>query len=127
MKTSKLVELLKKGNFVVPLSLFQLKDKFDVSFEEFIFLIYLTNLGSQFTFDPNRLANDLNLTLEEVLCYIDELSEKRYISLEVIKNDKNVMEEYIVLDLLEKIISNDGNMQIKLYKSRANINVFKTL
>jgi len=35
--------------------------------------------------------------------------------------------EYIVLDLLEKIISNDGNMQIKLYKSRANINVFKTL
>ena len=43
MKSSKLVELLKKGNFVVPLSLFQLKDKFELELSEFIFLIYLTN------------------------------------------------------------------------------------
>ncbi len=35
--------------------------------------------------------------------------------------------EYIVVDLLEKIILNYGNIQIKLYKSRANKNVFKTL
>lgn len=129
MKSSKLVELLKKGNFVVPLSLFQLRDKFDLPFEEFIFLIYLTNLGSQFTFDPNRLANDLNLTLEEVLSYIDELSEKHFISLEVIKNDKNVMEEYIMLDLFYEKLTNmliaDINQE-KMFEEK-NSNIFEMI
>lgn len=129
MKSSKLVELLKKGNFVVPLSLFQLKDKFDISFEEFIFLIYLTNLGSQFTFDPNRLANDLNLTLEEVLSYIDELSEKHFISLEVIKNDKNVMEEYIVLDLFYEKLTNMliADINQEKIEEEKNSNVFEVI
>ena len=45
MKSNKLLEILKKGNFVVPLHLFQLRDKFDLEMDEFIFLIYLTNLG----------------------------------------------------------------------------------
>lgn len=129
MKSSKLVELLKKGNFVVPLSLFQLRDKFDISFEEFIFLIYLTNLGSQFTFDPNRLANDLNLTLEEVLSYIDELSEKHYISLEVIKNDKNVMEEYVVLDLFYEKLTNMliADINQEKIEEEKNSNIFEVI
>jgi DNA replication protein len=125
MKSSKLVELLKKGNFVVPLSLFQLRDKFDLSLEEFIFLIYLTNLGTQFTFDPNRLAGDLNITLS----MIDTLTEKHYISLEVIKNDKNVMEEYIVLDLFYEKLTNlliaDINQEKK--EEEKNSNIFETV
>ena len=129
MKSSKLVGLLKKGNFVVPLSLFQLRNKFDLSFEEFIFLIYLTNLGSQFTFDPNRFANDLNLTLEEVLSYIDELSEKHYISLEVIKNDKGVMEEYIVLDLFYEKLTNMliADINQERVEEEKNSNVFEVI
>lgn len=106
MKSSKLVELLKKGNFVVPLYLFQLKDKINVDFDEFIFLIYLTNLGDKFVFDPNKLSNDLNISLPEVLSYIDDLSEKNYLSIDVIKNDKNEMEEYIKLDLFYDKVSN---------------------
>lgn len=129
MKSSRLIELLKKGNFVVPLSLFQLRDKFNISFEEFIFLIYLTNLGNQIIFDPSRLASDLNLTLEEVLSYIDELSEKNYISLEVIKNDKNVMEEYIVLDLFYEKLTNmliaDINQEKK--EEEINSNIFEAI
>lgn len=129
MKSSKLVELLKKGNFVVPLSLFQIRGKFDISFQEFMFLIYLTNLGSQFIFDPSRLANDLNLTLEEVLSNIDELSEKHYISLEVIKNDKNVMEEYIVLDLFYEKLTNILIADINQEKQEEakNSNVFEMI
>ena len=114
MKSSKLVELLKKGNFVVPLSLFQLKDKFELELSEFIFLIYLTNLGSKFAFDPNRFSDDLNFSLEEVLSMIDKLTEKHYISIEVIKNDKNVMEEYVVLDLFyEKLTKNLSKSNIR--------------
>lgn len=106
MKSSKMVEILKKGNFVVPLYFFQLRNHFSVSFDCFIFLMYLTNLGESFIFDPNRYANDLAISLPEVLSYIDELSEKRYINLEVIKNEKGIMEEYVLLELFyDKVTS----------------------
>ncbi len=129
MKNSKIIELLKKGNFVVPLSLFQLRDKFDISFPEFIFLIYLTNLGSQFIFDPSRLSKDLNLTLEEVLSYIDNLTEKNYISLEVIKNDKNVMEEYVILDLFYEKLTNIliADMNQEKIEEEKNSNIFEII
>ena len=109
--------------------MFQLRDKFNISFEEFIFLIYLTNLGDQIIFDPNRLATTLNLTLEEVLSYIDVLTEKKYISLEVIKNDKNIMEEYIVLDLFYEKLTNimiDDINQAKIEEEK-NSNVFEVI
>lgn len=129
MKSSKLVDLLKKGNFVVPLSLFQLRDKFELTFEEFIFLIYLTNLGPQFIFNPNRFSRDLNLTMEKVLSYIDVLSEKHYISVDVIKNEKNIMEEYIVLDLFYEKLTNLWIAEINQDKleEEKNSNIFETI
>lgn len=129
MKSSKLVELLKKGNFVVPLSLFQLKNKFELELSEFIFLIYLTNLGSRFTFDPNRFSDDLNFSLEEVLSMIDKLTEKHYISIEVIKNDKNVMEEYVVLDLFYEKLTNllIADINQEKIEEEKNSNVFEVI
>lgn len=106
MKSSKLVEILKKGNFVVPFYLFQLKDKFNLSLDSFIFLVYLSNFGSNIVFDPNRFTTDLGLSMEIILSYIDELTEKKYISIEVIKNDKNVMEEYIILEMFYEKLTN---------------------
>lgn len=106
MKSSKLVEILKKGNFVVPFYLFQLKDKFNLSLDSFIFLVYLSNLGSNIFFDPNRFTTDLGLSMEVILSYIEELTEKKYISIEVIKNDKNVMEEYIILEMFYEKLTN---------------------
>lgn len=129
MKSSKLVSMLKKGNFVVPLYLFQLRSKFNISFEEFIFLIYLTNLGDKIIFNPNSLADDLNLTLEEILSYIDILTEKNYISIEVIKNDKNIMEEYIILDMFYEKLTNimiDDINQEKIEEEK-NSNVFEVI
>ncbi len=129
MKSSKLVSLLKKGNFVVPLYLFQLRDKFNINFKEFIFLVYLTNLGDKVIFNPNSLSNDLNLSLQDVLSYVDTLTDKGYISIEVIKNDKNVMEEYIVLDLFYEKLTNimiDGINQEKIEEEK-NSNVFEVI
>ena len=63
MKSGKLTELLKKGSFVVPYYLFQLRDKFSLSLEEFIFIIYLTNLGDKIVFDPEKISKDLNMTI----------------------------------------------------------------
>ena len=129
MKSSKLVNMLKKGNFVVPLYLFQLRDKFNITFQEFIFLVYLTNLGDKVIFNPNSLASNLNLTLEEVLSYIDSLTEKSYISIEVIKNDKNIMEEYIVLDMFYEKLTNimiDDINQAKIEEEKSS-NVFEVI
>lgn len=129
MKSSKLVSVLKKGNFVVPLYLFQLRDKFNIKFNEFIFLIYLTNLGDKVIFNPSSLANDLNMSLEEVLSFIDTLTDKGYISIEVIKNEKNVMEEYIILDLFYEKLTNimiDGINQEK-QEEELSSNVFEVI
>ncbi len=106
MKTSKLVEMLKKGSFVVPMYLFQLRDKFKIEMEEFVFLIYLTNLGENMLFDANRFSNDLNISVPIILSYIDDLTEKKYITVDVRKNDKNVMEEYVNLDLFYDKLTN---------------------
>ncbi|MDD6223688.1 MAG: DnaD domain protein [bacterium] len=104
MKSGKLVEFLKQGQFVIPYYLFQLKDKFTISFEEFIFLIYLSNLGVKSVFDPETISRDLHITLEQIMIMIDHLSEQKYISVDVIKNEKGIMEEYVVLDLFyEKV------------------------
>ena len=124
-----MIEILKKGNFVVPLYLFQLRDKFNIKFNEFIFLVYLTNLGDKIIFNPNSLASNLNLTLEEVLSYIDTLTEKGYITIEVIKNDKNVMEEYIVLDLFYEKLTNimiDDINKSKI-EDEKNSNIFEII
>ena len=106
MKTNKLVDILKKRSFNVPLYLFQIKDKIKLEMDEFIFLIYLTNLGDKILFDINKFSSDLNITVPELLVYIDTLTEKNYISVDVIKNDKNIMEEYINLDLFYEKVTN---------------------
>lgn len=129
MKSSKLVEILKKGNFVVPFYLFQLKDRFNLSFDSFIFLVYLSNLGSNIIFDPNRFATDLGLSMENILSYIDELTEKKYISIEVIKNDKNVMEEYVILDMFYERLTNfmiDDINQAKI-EDEKNSNIYEAI
>ena len=105
MKSSRLLELLKKGNFVVPLYLFQLRDKFTLSLEEFMFLVYLMNLGERIVFNPEKLGADLNLSLEDVMTFSDDLSEKGLVSLDVVKNEKGIREEYIVLTRFYEKIS----------------------
>ena len=106
MKMHNMVEVLKKGNMVIPLYLFQERDKFDLDTECFIFLMYLYNLGEKTLFDVNKFSKDLNMKVQEVMMYIDTLTEKKYISVDVIKNDKNVMDEYVVLDLFYDKLGN---------------------
>ena len=107
MKTSKVIDMLKKGNFVVPLYLFQLRDKFKIELEEFIFLVYLTSLGDKILFDVSKFSNDLNISIPNVMSYIDDLASKKYITIDLIKNDKNLMEEYISLDLFYEKLTNN--------------------
>lgn len=65
---------------------------------EFLFLMYLYNLGNKFIFDPSKFASDLNLDIKDIMNYIGALSDKHFIRVEVMKNDKGLMEEMVLMD-----------------------------
>lgn len=127
MKSGKLTELLKKGNFVVPYYLFQLRDKFSISLEEFIFLMYLINIDNRITFDLEKISKELNIKLEEIMIMIDSLSEKKYLSVDVIKNDNGIMEEYINLDLFFDKVTMLLIDEINQVDDSVKVNIFEKI
>lgn len=98
MKNSRLTDIFKNGNIVVPLYLLKNYKELNLEIDEFVFLMYLYNLGDRFLFDPNKFSNDLGVTTTDIMNYIGILTDKKLIKVEVLKNDKNVMEEIISLD-----------------------------
>ena len=98
MKSSKLIEIFKQGNMVIPIYFLQHYKKFNLKMDEFIFLMYLYNLGNKFLFDPMKFSNDLNLDMIEVMGYIGGLTDKHFLRVEVLKNEKGLMEEVVILD-----------------------------
>lgn len=98
MKNSKLIDIFKNGNIVVPLYLLKNYKKLNLEMDEFIFLMYLYNLGDKFLFDPNKFSNDLDIDTKDIMNYIGVLTDKKLIRVEVLKNDKNVMEEIVSLE-----------------------------
>jgi len=105
VKNSKLIDLLREGNFVVPIYLFKMYDKFDISFEDFIFLIYLSNLGDSFSFNPKKIADNIGYSITDIMTKIGTLTEKGLINVEVVKNEKGVMEEYLSLEYFYSKVS----------------------
>ena len=89
MKSDNLVELFKTGNIVIPIYLLRKYKKLDIEMEEFVFLMYLVNLKDS-VFDPNKIAEDLNIDKTEVMNYIGILSDKKLLSLDTKKNDKTI-------------------------------------
>ena len=98
MKKTKLLDILKSGNMVLPMFFLQNYKKLKLELDEFIFLMYLYNLGNSFPFNPNKYASDLNLELGIAMNYIDLLTEKDFIQVKVMKNEKGLMEEVVLLD-----------------------------
>lgn len=98
MRSAKLVDIFKQGHIVIPLFMLQHYKELKLEIGEFLFLMYLYNLGNKFIFDPSKFADDLNLDIKDVMNYIGALSDKRFIRVEVMKNDKGLMEEMVLMD-----------------------------
>jgi len=98
MKESKLIDILKNGNIVIPLYLLKKYKKLNTDMNTFVFLMYLYNLGDKFLFNPNKFSDDLDISSGDVLSYIDKLTDKGLIRIEVLKNDKDIMEEVVNLE-----------------------------
>lgn len=60
--------------------------------------MYLYNSKDKFLFNPQKISTDLNLSLEKVMNNIDSLSDKHYIEVKVCKNDKDIMEEVVIME-----------------------------
>lgn len=104
MKNKMMIDILKSKNIVIPLYLYKSYSKLNIDLEEFVFLMYLYNQGEKIIFDPNIISNDLGTSIKEVMLLISTLTEAKLINLEVIKNDKNISEEYISLsDFYQKL------------------------
>lgn len=98
MKGSKLIDIFRNGNIVIPLYFLKNIDKLKLEMDEFIFLMYLYNLGDKFIFDPNKFSEELNITSVKVMNYVSILTDKGYIRVEVLKNEKGLMEEVVILE-----------------------------
>ena len=105
MKSDKLINILKEKNLVIPLYLYKSLDKFNIDIESFIILMYFYNSGTNVLFNPETISNDLGIDLLKLMEYITKLTDSKLLTLEVKKNDKGVMEEYINLDMFyEKLM-----------------------
>ena len=98
MRSAKLIDIFKQGHIVIPLFMLQHYKELKLEIGEFLFLMYLYNLGNKFIFDPSKFASDLNLDIKDIMNYIGALSDKHFIRVEVMKNDKGLMEEMVLMD-----------------------------
>ena len=105
MNKAKLNKVIGDGNIVIPLYILKYFKKFDLTMEEFIFLMYLYNKQDNLDFNPDKISLDLNIDIMEVMGYVAVLTDKGYLKLEVKKNENNILEEVIDLSSFYERIS----------------------
>lgn len=127
MKSSKLIDIFKQGNMVIPLYFLQRYKEFKLELEEFIFLMYLYNLGDKFLFDPGKFSSELNIELMDVMNYVGILTEKHFLRVEVIKNEKGLMEEVVILDDFFNKLSMIAIEEVNNTSNSDNSNIFEII
>ena len=101
---NKLGEYIGDGNIVIPLYILKYFKKLNLNMDEFVFLMYLYNKQDKIDFNPEKIASDLNIDIMEVMGYISVLSDKGFLSLDIIK-ENDIIEEVINLSLFYEKIS----------------------
>ena len=97
MNKTKINKVIEDGNIVIPIYILKFYKKLNLNMEEFIFLMYLYNKQDKIDFNPEKISKDLNIDVMEVMGYISVLTDKGYLSLDVLKTDNNILEEVINL------------------------------
>lgn len=124
VKGSKLVSFFKQGHMVIPLFILQSYKKLNIGMNEFVFLMYLYNLGNNIIFNPGKFAEDLNIDLAVVMEYIGTLTDNKLIRVDVVKNDKGLMEEVVLLDDFYNKLSLIVMDEVNQVSKSANSNIF---
>ena len=99
MNQVKLNELIKSEIINVPLYILKMYKEFNLNVDEMILLLFLYNKDNK-VFDPNFLANSLNMDLSKVLENISKIVDKGLLNVITKPNDAGVKEEVIDLSPL---------------------------
>ena len=115
--TEKIKELIQNRDMTIPRILFQNYKNIGLTDQELIILIYILNTSD--IFNPKQISNDLNITLNEVMETMENLSSKGITKLELRKIG-NVRNEYINLDglyekLAFKILNKEEEKKTSIY------------
>ena len=121
MRSSQFVDVFKQGHVVIPIYYLQQFKKLKITMEEFVFLMYLYRFGDKTVFNPSKYSEDLNIESMKILEMIDSLSEKKLIQVDVLKNEKGLREEVILLEgfyrKLSLLMVEDTNERQSNYQS----------
>ena len=99
-------KVLKEKPIILPRFLFNYYIRLGITSDELIVLIFIIDKGDKIIYDPEDIANSLGMDKFKVMELLNNLNEKKIISISVEKNKDGKREEYILLDLLyKKIIS----------------------
>lgn len=96
---NKVMGILKAKSYVVPSYLISNYKEFDLDSTLVLIMIYLLNLDSPIICDYQKMSKNLNLTLTEIMTYINNLCEKHIIEVKLEKNIDGKIEEHIDLEL----------------------------
>ena len=100
-----ILDIFKTGYMTIPLFMFKIKEKININLESFLLLNYLIDKNIT-VFDPVNLSRIFNVSLEEIMSYMSELTSKKLVTVEVKKNEKGVLEEVINLELFYSKVNN---------------------
>lgn len=97
-------KILKEKPIVLPRYLFSNYQRLGITAEELIILIFVIDMGDKIVYNPEAISNSLNIDKYEVMELLNNLNEKKIISITVEKSSNGKSEEYISLDLMYKKI-----------------------
>lgn len=96
----KLENILKMKPIVLPRFLFNYYIRLGITAEELIVLIFIIDMGDKVIYDPETISISLGMDKYKVMELLNNLNEKKIISITVEKNTDGKRAEYISLDLL---------------------------
>ncbi len=105
MKSKKIFGIVKSKNLVIPSVLLTNYKELKLDLKELLFLSFLMSYDQVISFDPVYFSNVLGFEVSEIMELVSNLSNKKYIKLEVKNNDGKIKEYIDINYLYEKLTS----------------------
>lgn len=101
----KVLDMVKTKNLVIPGMIFFHLEELGLKYDELYVIIYILNLTNK-EFDMVTMSSELNMKPKELLRIVNELTEKNYVKLDLVKKENNVCEHFNLDGLYNKLAFN---------------------
>ena len=101
----KVLDMVKTKNLVVPGMIFFHLEELGLKYDELYVIIYILNLSNK-EFDMVTMSSELNMKPKELLRIVNELTEKNYVKLDLVKKESNLCEYFNLDGLYNKLAFN---------------------